>query len=78
MHRHTNTHTHTLPLLPQLQLSAEDTGITVIEVCGTHRPPLAIQVDLQTPALRGHAPHQPDCTCRRRERRGIEKREKER
>lgn len=46
-HTHTNIHTPTT-LLPQPQLSADHTGISVCPMRVTHRPPLTIQVHLHT------------------------------
>ena len=49
---------------PQSQLSVYDTGVTVGPMCVTYCPPLAIQVDLQTPIVAWWSTHQSGCTCR--------------
>ncbi len=45
-------------LLPQAQLPADHTGISVWPVRVTHCPPLAVQIDLDTPTAGGRASNQ--------------------
>lgn len=55
-------HEWSLHLIPESQLSTDDTGISVSQVGVTHCSPMAIQVHLETATLIGRTSYQPCCT----------------